>query len=72
MRKIRELLVLDVKDADWFESRGWTNQHGGGACSLRMRRLWGGSLTDEAFLVLSFGYVPHGKLRNSMRVAVQI
>ena len=27
---IRELLVLDVKDADWFESRGWTNQHGGG------------------------------------------
>ena len=28
--EIRELLVLDVKDADWFESRGWTNQHGGG------------------------------------------
>ena len=28
--EIRELLVLDVKDAAWFESRGWTNQHGGG------------------------------------------
>ncbi len=28
--EIRELLVLDVKGADWFESRGWTNQHGGG------------------------------------------
>ena len=28
--EIGELLVLDVKDADWFESRGWTNQHGGG------------------------------------------
>ena len=28
--EIGELLVLDVKDASWFESRGWTNQHGGG------------------------------------------
>ena len=28
--EIGELLVLDLKDADWFESRGWTNQHGGG------------------------------------------
>lgn len=28
--EIGELLVLDVKDAAWFESRGWTNQHGGG------------------------------------------
>ena len=24
------VVVLDVKDAAWFESRGWTNQHGGG------------------------------------------
>ena len=28
--EIGELLVLDVKDAAWFESRGWRNQHGGG------------------------------------------
>lgn len=28
--EIGELLVLDVKDASWFESRGWSNQHGGG------------------------------------------
>ena len=28
--EIGELLVLDVKDAEYFESRGMTNQHGGG------------------------------------------
>ena len=28
--EISELLVLDVKDADYFESQGMTNQHGGG------------------------------------------
>lgn len=28
--EISSLLVLDVKDADYFESRGTTNQHGGG------------------------------------------
>lgn len=28
--EINELLVLDVKDADYSESRGMTNQHGGG------------------------------------------
>ena len=24
------ILVLDIKDADYFENRGMTNQHGGG------------------------------------------
>lgn len=28
--EIRELLVLDIKDAEYFESQGMTNQHGGG------------------------------------------
>ena len=28
--EIDEILVLDIKDADYFESRGMTNQHGGG------------------------------------------
>lgn len=28
--EINELLVLDIKDASYFESRGMTNQHGGG------------------------------------------
>lgn len=28
--EIDELLVLDIKDASYFESRGMTNQHGGG------------------------------------------
>lgn len=28
--EISSLLVLDVKDADYFESQGMTNQHGGG------------------------------------------
>ena len=29
-QEIDELLVLDIKDADYFESRGVTVQHGGG------------------------------------------
>ena len=28
--EISELLVLDIKDAEYFESQGMTNQHGGG------------------------------------------
>lgn len=28
--EIRELLVLDIKDAEYFENQGMTNQHGGG------------------------------------------
>ena len=28
--EIDEILVLDIKNADYFESRGMTNQHGGG------------------------------------------
>ena len=28
--ELRELLVLDIKDAEYFESQGMTNQHGGG------------------------------------------
>lgn len=29
-QEINELLVLDVKGADYFESRGASSQHGGG------------------------------------------
>ncbi|MBB5263466.1 hypothetical protein HNP82_000564 [Catenibacillus scindens] len=28
--EISQILVLDIKDADYFESQGMTNQHGGG------------------------------------------
>lgn len=28
--EISELLILDIKDAEYFESQGMTNQHGGG------------------------------------------
>lgn len=30
-QEIQDLLVLDIKDAQYFESQGVTNQHGGGA-----------------------------------------
>ncbi len=34
-KEIENLLILDVKDASYFESRGMTNQHGGGGLFAR-------------------------------------
>ena len=52
--EISELLVLDVKDAEYFESQGVTVQHGGRkSVLLRMERLWGGFLERQR-LNLSF------------------
>ena len=39
--EIRELLVLDIKDADYFESRGMTNQHGGGGLFAQDEEIMG-------------------------------
>lgn len=39
--EINEILVLDIKDADYFESRGMTNQHGGGGLFAQDSKIMG-------------------------------
>ncbi|MBB5266296.1 hypothetical protein HNP82_003453 [Catenibacillus scindens] len=39
--EISQILVLDIKDADYFESRGMTNQHGGGGLFAQDEEIMG-------------------------------
>ncbi|WP_346699131.1 prolyl oligopeptidase family serine peptidase [Catenibacillus scindens] len=39
--EISQILVLDIKDADYFESQGMTNQHGGGGLFAQDEEIMG-------------------------------
>lgn len=39
--EINEILVLDIKDVSYFESRGMNNQHGGGGLFAEDKEIMG-------------------------------